>query len=438
MNFININKKVAWLIFIIWILNSAFLLFTLFKGQEDKPEKKIKKSVKFAEKDELDTAPSPSKRKKNNTLPVTIKKPVDLALVESKNLKAGQGVKSVVFGQDDEFLYSMNLEEMSISEFSRDKKEISRTLKFHPTKAKGYNYQEKKWFTSFAEKPVEACFTNGGKYMWISLHNAGGVALWNMEKDTIANGKNYLQATLVDHENDKRKKISLRFFETGKTPKFIAVTPDERYLFVSNWHDNNISVIDISSSDSDNWFVVQNLDTGSVPRGMAISQEGKLLYVANMGSGIITIYDTWSFKKTKEIYVGATPRHLIIDNNYLYVTLSSPEKLLKLSLDSLKIVASASTLDDPRTIAFSGDSSMIFTTCYADNKIQAFDRDSLKVMGSWDSPGKPVGIDVYQKDSLLEAWVCNYTGASIKVFTFKITFQEEIAIIEPVLSSIKE
>ena len=59
-------------------------------------------------------------------------------------------------------------------------------------------------------------------------------------------------------------------------------------------------------------------------------------------------------------------------------------------------------------------------------------------MGSWDSPGKPVGIDVYQKDSILEAWVCNYTGASIKVFTFKITFQEEIAIIEPVLSSIKE
>ena len=242
---IQLNKKTAWLIFIIWIINSAFLIFTLFKQESSKPEKKIQKAIKYAEKPEFIEEPERDGAKRK-IIPV-IKIPKEINLLESKKLKAGIGAKSVLFGHKDEYLYSMNLEEMSISEFNRAEKKISRTLRFHPTKAKGYDYKEKKWYTSFAEKPVEACFTHNGKYLWISLHNAGGVALWNMEKDTIANGKNYLQATLLNHENNKRKNISLRFFETGKTPKFIAVTPDERYLFVSNWHDNNISVIDISN-----------------------------------------------------------------------------------------------------------------------------------------------------------------------------------------------
>lgn len=40
-------------------------------------------------------------------------------------------------------------------------------------------------------------------------------------------------------------------------------------------------------------------------------------------------------------------------------------------------------------------------------------------MYSINCPGKPVGIDLYEDDSKIEAWVCNYVGGNLKVFTFE-------------------
>ena len=33
--------------------------------------------------------------------------------------------------------------------------------------------------------------------------------------------------------------------------------------------------------------------------------------------------------------------------------------------------------------------------------------------------GKPVGVDIYEDENKLEAWVCNYVGGNLKVFTFR-------------------
>ncbi|MNS27859.1 hypothetical protein D3C72_598200 [compost metagenome] len=38
---------------------------------------------------------------------------------------------------------------------------------------------------------------------------------------------------------------------------------------------------------------------------------------------------------------------------------------------------------------------------------------------SLDSKGRPVGVDIFEDDDTLEAWVCNYTIGTIKVFKFQ-------------------
>jgi len=415
------KRVITQLIFVFWLINSIFLIATLYlQKQRNKEDEKVESTL-YAK------LPSDKEKPKlKEKEPKTIKILKGIRLKTSQKLKTGLGTKSVVFDRQRKYLYAMNLEGMSIKVFDRNEKSLVKTLKFKPTRAKGYDYQKNKWFDSYAEKPVEACLTHEGRYLWISLHNAGGVVLWDLKKQKQLNGKEKISAKITDYLADSSYQVQLPFIATGKTPKFIASTTDNKYVFVSNWHDHTVSVIDTQNENPILWKVVKQLKASGVPRGLAVSHNNEKLYVAHMGKGFISVFDIKTLELDIKKYVGATPRHLLVDNQFLYVSLSSPEKILKLNQDSLTLINSVKTLDDPRTISFSNDSSLIVATCYADDKIQIFGKDSLNLLGSWESKGKPVGVDVFQQDSIVETWVCNYTNGNIKVFTFNAEFEEKL------------
>ena len=45
--------------------------------------------------------------------------------------------------------------------------------------------------------------------------------------------------------------------------------------------------------------------------------------------------------------------------------------------------------------------------------------DSFKKLYSIECKGKPVGVDIYEDDDKLEAWICTYTNGAINILTFK-------------------
>lgn len=350
--------------------------------------------------------------------------PVGMRLLNTETLKAGAGVKSVIFDNNQSFLYAFNLEGMSIMEFEQSSRLRTRTLYFKKTPARGFDYQRDRWINSWEEKPVEGCLSHNGKYLWASLHNAGGIVAWNLEgADSLLTG-NYKQAVAV-HYDGRREQTRLKFIKTATTPKVILPGTGGKYLYVSNWHDNSLSVVDIEGSSPADWYLMKNLPTGSVPRGIcSIPGTGKLV-VANMGGGSVSVINTYSMEQEHKRVVGTTPRHLIASGDYLYASLSQPEKIVKMDLQTLEPLLEARTADDPRTIAFSRDSTLIFATCYNGQKLQVFTADSLKLLGTWNAAGKPVGVDIWQKGKQLEAWVCNYTIGTIKIFSFEILYAEE-------------
>ncbi|MEN7548105.1 hypothetical protein AAG747_09295 [Rapidithrix thailandica] len=349
--------------------------------------------------------------------------PVNLRLISKEVVRAGQGAKSVLMDKQGKYVYSFNLEAMTVTEYDRISRKKTRTLQFYGSQGKGYDYTERKWVDSFEEKPVEGCITHEGNYLWVSLHNGGGIIAWNLKaKDELQNvSKKKVKVLLADGSEED---TYVRFFTTGRTPKVLLESPDGRHLMVTNWHDNSVTVLDIHSPDVNRWALQQNIKTGSVPRGMAVAPQLNKLFVTNMGSGQITQIDLATFQRLGEWKVGRTPRHILTDQNFMYISLSSPDKLIKVRLDSMQTTQSIRTANDPRTIAFSGDSSLVFVTCYSSEKLQAFTTKGLNLLGSWDSPGKPVGVAVYQKGDILEAWVCNYTGGYLKVFTFEMEYGE--------------
>ncbi len=372
--------------------------------------------------------PTENRERNFNKLPIR-----GIELLKSDKIKTGLNVKSVIFSPDGKYLYSINLEGGSVYEFERATRKITRKLIFKQTPAKGYDYEKRKWIAnSFEEKPVEACFSHHGKYLWISLHNAKGIVAWNLRDTTSSSLENVKLATLEKLPNSENKstkaksnqtKLKLPFFKTGETPKVMTLSKDGKQLFVANWHSNSVSVLDISSSNPNDWGKVKDIPVGSVPRGMCVSDDGKFLFVGHMGSNTMGTIRLDSLQLIRSTKVGITPRHIISNGKYLFASLSSPEKIVRLGQDSLKVLQTASTKDDPRTIALSADNKFLFSVSYADDLLEVLDSKTLKVLRTEKSGHKPVGVTVFQKADTIEAWVGNYSSSNLSVFTYKVLYE---------------
>ena len=111
-------------------------------------------------------------------------------------------------------------------------------------------------------------------------------------------------------------RVSLRTFaidgvaRVGMVPKYVAVTPDDRYVLVTNWCSYDLSVIDHST-----FREVRRIRLGAYPRGMAIDHTSGIAYVAVMGSYDVARVDLSTFAVSWFRGVGNSPRHLILSTD---------------------------------------------------------------------------------------------------------------------------
>lgn len=341
-----------------------------------------------------------------------------LRLLNMTTKHTGYGTKSVIISPDQSKVYALNLEDMSVDEFNRKTKRIERILRFKKTPGIGYNYQKNVWIHSYQEKPVEACFTRNGRYLWISLHNAGGVVVWDlMDSTSVPDSFPYKKVFIRDIEKDTSYSRKLPFYETGKTPKIMVTSRDEKYLFVSNWHSSTVSVLDISSPDPFQWRKIRDITTGRLPRGLAVSEDNKLLYIAQMGSDAIKMVEIGTWQDNGLIHAAVNPRHLFINGDFLYVSINIGAEIMKIALGTNRIVKASRTDHLARTLALSPSGKYAFVVCYSDNILDVFDTDSLVRIGRFKTGIHPVGVATYQNGDTIEAWVCDYSG-KINIFTF--------------------
>jgi DNA-binding beta-propeller fold protein YncE len=343
-----------------------------------------------------------------------------------EKINAAPGTKSVLFNSTGTKLYAMNLEGLSVIEFDAASRKKLNQYKFKPTKGKGWDYTTKKQIPSIEEKPVEACLSNDDKILWVSLHNAGGIVAINTGNcfttvDTFTN-KQFKQLSVYNYKDSSKKNICIPLIKTGSTPKVIAKTSNDSFLLVSNWHSQNISVLKIADSFSTPTKLVKNIPVTAIPRGIVVDDKNNKTYVAIMGGSTITVINnkTWSIEKN--IQVAANPRHIVMDTSgHLFVSYNLLNQIACIDIATGKTLFKDSTHLKPRTIVLSKNKQFLFVTCYEGNMMDVFkiEKDSFKKLYSLSCPGKPVGIDLYEDDTKIEAWVCNYVGGNINIFTFK-------------------
>jgi YVTN family beta-propeller protein len=95
--------------------------------------------------------------------------------------------------------------------------------------------------------------------------------------------------------------------QVGMVPKYIAVTPDNRYVLVTNWCSFDMSVIERASFKE-----VHRIPLGTDPRGIAVSPDSRTAYIAVMGSSDVARLDLRSFALGWYRGVGLSPRHVVL------------------------------------------------------------------------------------------------------------------------------
>jgi YVTN family beta-propeller protein len=199
-------------------------------------------------------------------------------------------------------------------------------------------------------------------------------------------------------------------YPVGSVPKVVKVTPDNKYILVSNWCSYTVTVISVDSGKT-----VKTVKLGRYPRGIAIDKSSTYAYVAEMGGSGIHRIDLRDFSKTF-IPVGSNPRAVVLslDEKTLYVTLNISGKVAAWDLVSNKLKKTVSTGKAARSLAISDDGSALYVVNYLSGTLSKVRTSDLKVIQNIRVCNEPIGVTF---DSISQnTWVACY-GGSIKVLS---------------------
>lgn len=94
----------------------------------------------------------------------------------------------------------------------------------------------------------------------------------------------------------------VKTIRVGSTPTGVAITPNGKYVYVTNGGSNTVSMINASTNT-----VLRTISVGRSPVGVAITPNGRYVYVNNEISKKISVIDTSTNTVVKTIVVGSSP-----------------------------------------------------------------------------------------------------------------------------------
>ncbi len=255
--------------------------------------------------------------------------------------------------------------------------------------------------------PVEAAFSPDARYVYVSNYSMYGAGFGPEGSDTCTP----VSAAAAGDTNSYAYRIDARtlridqVIEVGLVPKFLAVTPDDRYLLVSNWCSFNLSIVDIATHRQ-----VRLLPMGAYPRGIAISPDSSTAYVAIMGSDDVVKVNLRTLSVEGSFYVGETPRSAVMSpaGRYLFVSLNLPGDVVKVDLRTDRVVAEVHTGADCRSLAIATDGLTLYVVNYLSDTMTMLRASDLAVLETAPTGVNPVGITY---DAMTgDVWVAVYTG----------------------------
>ena len=175
----------------------------------------------------------------------------------------------------------------------------------------------------------------------------------------------------------------------GEWSKGIAIDEERKLIFVSNWHSNDISVIDFS--DPVNMKVIQKVKCEEAPRGLALRPDGVILATSFYGRKVFAvgkIAGEYKIIKTSEPFDSAgysgNMRDILIspDGKIIWVTNLGRNMLIWYNAITLSPGGSISIPREPNSMRFMTASNQIIgVSCRKDGVVCLIDVKTKRPMG---------------------------------------------------------
>lgn len=271
-------------------------------------------------------------------------------------------------------------------------------------------YGYSKYSSIYKGSPVEGAYSPDGKYLYVTNYAMYGKG-FNREGHDICSPASGYDTSFLYRVNLANYEID-NVYPVGSVPKVVEVTPDNKFVLVSNWCSYDLKVISIASQK-----VVKTIKIGRYPRGIAVSNDSKFAYVAEMGGSRIHVINLEDFSIT-HIPIGSNPRAIVLspDNSMMYVTMNLSGKVASWDLINNKAGKSVKTGKAARSLAISSDGTALFVVNFVSNTISKVRTSDMKVFQSIKACNEPIGITYDSPTS--RTWVACYGGA-IKIYDNK-------------------
>ena len=251
----------------------------------------------------------------------------------------------------------------------------------------------------FSGKPVESELSHSGRWLWVPYYR----------RSFDSSAQSPSAVAIIDTQTDR----IVRVMPTGPIPKYVAASPDGRYVAITNWGNNTVGLIDTSSGDPAKFnyvgelVVEQKLDQtdlggtdrdrtcGFCLRGTVFTEDSKHLLVARMGGGGVAGFDIEERKYLGTVTnIASTPRHLEIspDGSTVFASSNVSGTVSKVSTELLVralIGANGRRIPGPRwaslrlgrgarTIGLDPTGQVVFAAMNGDSQLVAVDTQSLR------------------------------------------------------------
>ena len=135
----------------------------------------------------------------------------------------------------------------------------------------------------------------------------------------------------------------LREVKVGKAPAGLALSTVNREVYISNTESSEISVIDVDSLE-----VKKTIELNGSSLGVAVSPDGKRLFVSDWFNDCLLVIQLNSHKR-RCIEVGRAPAGIAVseENNEIYVVSRDSNSVFVVSLSEEKVTGEIPVGDHP-------------------------------------------------------------------------------------------
>ena len=186
------------------------------------------------------------------------------------------------------------------------------------------------------------------------------------------------QIAMLAWHNDPGKAATI---EVGSNPSGVA--SDGTNIFVTNYGDGNVSVIDPTTNT-----VTTTITVGIGPIGMAY--DGTNIYVTNLESSNVSVIDPTTNTVTATITVGDDPRYVASTGDLIFVTNYGDGNVSVIDPTTNTVIDTIATAISPFATAFDGTS--IYVTHTALNEVSVIDPTTNAVIDTISVGAWPIGL----------------------------------------------